>query len=279
MVRKIFPLLLLSILISFTCHPQPNARFIFSKGSDTMLILMRRWAEEYMKKHSDVSIYAAGGGSAQGIKALINGEIDICASSRTLLPGEVRQLAEKHNRLGIAYLVAKDALSIYINKNNPVTTLSLNDLKNIFTGRIRNWQELGGPDLPIRVISRSPNSGTFLYFKEHVLEDLPYTGRAIIKNTTNEVVTAVSNDTGAIGYGGTAYGDIVRHCRVNNIQPTIENVHNDSYPIIRYLYLYTIDIPEGVIKEFIDWTLGTEGQAIVAKVGFIPLWDKTLPAD
>jgi len=244
-----------------------------------MLILMQRWAEEYMIKHSDISIYAEGGGSAQGIKALINGEIDICASSRTLLPAEVRQLAERHNRLGIAYLVAKDALSIYINKNNSVYTLSLNDLKDIFTGRIQNWRELHGPDLPIRVISRSPNSGTFLYFKEHVLEDLPYTDRAIIKNTTNEVVAAVSNDPGAIGYGGTAYGDNVRHCRVNNVQPTIENVHNDSYPIIRYLYLYTVDIPEGVIKEFIDWTLGTEGQAIVASVGFIPLWDKTQPAD
>ena len=267
------------IIIAFSgietaCHTHRQARYIHSKGSDTMLILMRSWAESYMKNHNDISFYVEGGGSAQGIKALINSEINICASSRTMLPGEVRQLAERYNRLGIAFLVAKDALSIYINKKNPVTNLSMEDLKGIFTGNIVNWRTVGGKDLPINVISRSPNSGTFLYFKEHVLQDQPYTASAIIKNTTNEVVQAVYDNEAAIGYGGTAYGELVRHCRIENIQPTIENVHNDSYPIIRYLYLYTVDIPEGAIKEFIDWTLSPEGQAIVAKVGFIPLWTR-----
>ena len=147
-------------------------------------------------------------------------------------------------------------------------------LQDIFTGRINNWRDLGGRDLPIKVISRSPNSGTFLYFREHVLNDLPYTEDAVIKNTTNEIVTAVLQDESAIGYGGTAYGEEVRHCRIENVSPTLENVHNDTYPIIRYLYLYTIDIPEGTIKNFIDWALGEEGQAIVARVGFIPLWEK-----
>jgi phosphate transport system substrate-binding protein len=262
------------IIMSIGCHYENSTRFIHTKGSDTMLILMRQWAEEYMKKYKDVSIYVEGGGSALGIRALINNEVDICAASRTMLPGEVRQLAEKRNRLGIAFLVAKDALSIYINRENPVRNLSMKQLQDIFTGRTRNWREVGGKDLPIKVISRSPNSGTFLYFREHVLNDLPYTEDAVIKNTTNEIVNTVFEDESAIGYGGTAYGEEVRHCRIENVSPTLENVHNDTYPIIRYLYLYTVDIPEGTIKDFIDWALGQEGQAIVARVGFIPLWEK-----
>ncbi len=274
--RKSLSFFLIFLLLVSACHYEKQARYIRVKGSDTMLILMRQWAEQYMKIHEDVSIYVEGGGSAMGIRALIKNEIDICTASRTLLPSEVRQLAEKHNRLGIAYLVAKDALSIYINKSNPVQNLTIAELRDIFTGKIQNWQEIGGKDLPIRVISRSPNSGTYLYFREHVLKDLPYTNRATIKNTTNEVVEIVKNNESAVGYGGTAYGEDVRHCRIENVQPTIENVHNDTYPIIRYLYLYTIDTPQGIVKEFLDWVLGIEGQAIVAKVGFIPLWNKSL---
>ena len=100
---------------------------------------------------------------------------------------------------------------------------------------------------------------------------------AIIKNTTNEVVEMVKKDESAIGYGGTPYGEDVRHCRIEHVKPTIENVHNDTYPIIRYLYLYTVDTPQGVVKDFIDWALSAEGQAIVARVGFIPLWNKNSP--
>jgi len=239
-----------------------------------MRILALRWAEEYMLTQRDISVYPEGGGSVQGIKSLIKGEIDICTASRPMLPSEVRQMAEQHNKLGIAHLVAKDALSVYINPANPIRSLTLSDLEKIFTGKVKNWRNFGGPDLPIHVINRSPNSGTFLYFREHVLYDQPYRDDAIIKNSTQEIVNAVLADTAAIGYGGIAYGEKVIHAKINGIAPTMENVNNDLYPIIRYLYLYTIDTPAGHIKEFIDWVLDVPGQAVVARVGFIPLWTR-----
>jgi phosphate transport system substrate-binding protein len=269
-------LLLLITILAFSCMPRPEPRYIRMKGSDTMLVLMRQWAEEYMQRHPGVSIYTEGGGSAQGIKSLIANEIDICASSRAMLPGEVRQLAEKHNRLGIAYLVAKDALSIYLNPQNMVRDLSLKQLENIFTGKISNWQAVGGENAGINIITRSPNSGTYLYLQEHVLHGLPYTSKAQIKTSTNEVVRAVMNDIYAIGYGGTAYGEEVIHCRIEGIEPTVENVNNDTYPIVRYLYLYTIDTPDGEIKAFLDWVQDLPGQAIVARSGYIPLWEKKI---
>jgi phosphate transport system substrate-binding protein len=258
--------------IMLGCINQPGVKYIKIKGSDTMRILSARWAEEYMLTHKDISIYTEGGGSLQGIKALINGEIDICNASRPMLPSEVRQLAENHNKLGIAHLVAKDALSVYTNPANPVRSLTIADLKKIFTGKAKNWKEFNGPNMAIHVINRSPNSGTFLYFREHVLNDQPYLSSATIKYSTQEVVNEVVADSAAIGYGGTAYGGEVIHIKINGVAPSIENVNNGQYPIVRYLYLYTTDTPTGHIKEFIDWILDKPGQTVVAKVGFIPLW-------
>jgi phosphate transport system substrate-binding protein len=225
-----------------------------------------------MRQNPDISIYIEGGGSAKGFQSLIEGEIDICLSSRPILPYEVRQLAEKHQRLGIAHLVAKDALSIYLNPANPVKNLSLEQLKNIYTGVITNWAEIGGEDLPILVLTRSPNSGTYSYFKDHVLLDEEYRDDAEIHYSTQSMVEKVIKNINAIGYGGTAYGDKVVHCKINGIEPTIENVIQDNYPIARYLYLYTIDMPRGYIKDFIDWILDMPGQVIVAQVGYIPLF-------
>jgi phosphate transport system substrate-binding protein len=267
---------LVIITLMFGCLSTPQIKYINIKGSDTMRILAERWAEEYMLNNKHVSIYAEGGGSANGIRALIAGDIDICTSSRPILAAEVRQLAEKHNRIGIAHLVAKDALSVYTNPLNPVRMLTIAELQAIFTGKITNWQEVGGKNMPIHVINRSPNSGTYLYFKENVLRDQAYLNSAEIKHSTQEVVNAVLNDEATIGYGGTAYGENVIHLTLNGYAPTIENVNNDHYPIVRYLYLYTIDTPAGHIKEFIDWILDVPGQAVVAKIGFIPLWNRPI---
>jgi phosphate transport system substrate-binding protein len=235
------------------------------------------WAEEYMKSHPNISIYTEGGGSAMGIQALIDDEVDICASSRPMLPPEVRQLAEKHKKLGIAFLVAKDALSIYLNPGNPVRDLSMRQLRDIFTGRITSWSDITEfYEKPILVINRSPNSGTYLYFKEHVLSDESYTANSEIVPSTQSVVDMVLGNQNAIGYGGTAYGSEVIHCRINGVAPTVDNVAKDIYPIARYLYLYTVDTPRGAVKSFIDWILDMPGQALVAKTGYIPLWRSSL---
>ncbi|MDW7682075.1 MAG: substrate-binding domain-containing protein, partial [bacterium] len=136
-----------------------------------------------------------------------------------------------------------------------------------------NWAEVGGRIEPILVMIRPPNSGTHLYFKEHVLNGKNYGHFTQIAATTPKVVKAVAKNREAIGYGGSAYGDEVIHVRINGIEPTPENVRNDSYPIIRYLYLVTTDTPRGELKSFIDWTL-KDGQRIVREVGYIPLWEK-----
>ena len=240
-----------------------------------MYLMTLRWAEEYMKQNPDISIYVEGGGSAQGFKSLIGGEIDICTASRPMLSYEVRQLAEKHQRLGISHLVAKDALSIYLNPKNPIKNLKMEQLKDIYTGKILNWKEVGGKDQPILVLTRSPNSGTYLYFKEHVLLNEDYKDDSEILYSTQAVVDQVLENENAIGYGGTAYGDKVVHC-INGIEPSIANVIKDVYPIARYLYLYTLDTPKGHIKDFIDWILDMPGQVIVAKVGYIPLFQTFL---
>jgi len=268
-----FIFLLTLILACGTVSQRKNITYIRIKGSDTMANLTALWAEEYMKSHPDISIYSEGGGSALGIRALIEGEIDICAASRPMLPHEVRQLAEKHNKLGIAFMVAKDALSVYLHPANPVRDLSMLQIKNIFTGKITSWNEISDFfDEPIQVINRNPNSGTYLYFKEHVLNDEDYTSTAIIVPSTQAVVNTIIENPNSIGYGGTAFGPEVIHCRIDGVAPTIENVALDLYPIARYLYLYTIDSPRGSIKDFINWILDIPGQAMVARAGYIPLW-------
>jgi len=182
-------------------------------------------------------------------------------------------LAKNFNRIGMNIRIAQDALSVYINPQNPLRDLSMKQLEDIFTGKIKNWESLGGNDAPISVLIRSPNSGTFLFFKEHVLNGKDYLPTAKTKSTTMAIINSVSKDINAIGYGGLAYGANVIHCKINHIAPSEQNVKNDSYPIIRYLYLYTIDMPRGHIKAFIDWIL-KDGQQIVREVGYIPLWSE-----
>lgn len=262
------------IILSFiNCSPfsHRKAEIVRIKGSDTMLILATRWAEEYMKLNPDVSVYVEGGGTEKGVAALIKGKADICAASRPLRAQEARLLAEKYRYIGISHLVAKDALSIYLHPENPVQNLSLTQLKQIFRGAITNWNQVGGNNDPILVLIRSPNSGTYLYFNEHVLEGEPYSQFAQVMPTTSAVVKTVAENKEAIGYGGIAYGITLKHCQIDEIAPTEENVRNDTYPIIRYLYLYTTNTPRGAVKSFIDWVL-KDGQKTVTEVGYISLW-------
>lgn len=271
---KKYILITLFLLLVYSCSQstQNKIHYIHIKGSDTMLILTRLWAQEYMNINKNVSIYTEGGGSASGIKALIDGKIDICAASRPMKAFEVRQLAEAHSRLGISFYVAKDALSIYLHPENPIGNLKMQQLEKIYTGKISNWKELGGSNQPIYLASRSPNSGTYSYFKEHVLNGNAFSDSIHIYTTTNTVIKSVEQNKYAIGYGGIAYGESIQHARINGVEPTVENVKNNVYPISRYLYFYTIDSPKGEVKEFIDWVLSHDGQTVVAKSGYIPLW-------
>lgn len=269
-----------SILIFYHlvgCGVKPTEVAVITiKGSDSMLQLTENLAEEYMKLNPGISIYVYGGGTSEGVKALIRNEVDICTASRNLKPDEAKDLADYYGSIGLFYLVAKDALSIYLNKNNPVNDISISQLKELFNCNITNWKTLGGKDQDVKLVTRNPNSGTYLYFKEHVLEGEEYCDRVIIQSTTKDVIEYVEDYVSAIGYGSMGYGANVTHAKINGIEPSEKNAQNDTYPITRYLHFFTTQLPKGAVKEFVNWVLSPEGQKIVKQSGFIPLWELSL---
>lgn len=255
----------------------PSKEVITVKGSDTMVILAQRWAELYMSKHPDAVIQVTGGGSGTGISALINGTTDICNASRPMKNSEKDKLKVRFNTLGVEIKSAKDGLAIYLNETNPVKELSLEQIKNIYTGKITNWKEVGGKDSKIIVYGRENNSGTYVFLKDNVLGGADYTASMQSLPGTASVVNAVSKDKNGIGYGGDAYGKGIKIAGVKKdansaaVWPNEETVKNNSYPITRYLYMYVKSRPTGALKEYIDWILSAEGQAIVKKVGYFPV--------
>ncbi len=247
------------------------------KGSDTMVVLGQRWAEEYMKKHPETTIQVTGGGSGTGISALINGTTEICEASRSMKDAEKAQLKEKAGAPPEEIVVAKDGLSVYLNDSNPLNELTMEQLKGIFTGKITNWKEVGGGDAKIIPYSRENSSGTYVFFKEHVLGNADYTPRAQAMPGTAAVVNAVSKEKSSIGYGGAAYAKGIKVIKVKKdaaaagIAPSDVTVKNGTYPLSRPLFFYLRSKPAGEIKSIVDWVLSPEGQAVVLKVGYFPI--------
>ena len=253
------------------------AETVTVKGSDTMVVLGQRWAEEYMKKNPKAVIQVTGGGSGTGISALINGTTDICEASRAMKDAEKKQVVEKSGAPPIETQVAKDGLSVYVNESNPISELSMAQLKAIFTGKATSWKDVGGPDAKIIPYSRENSSGTYVFFKEHVLENADYTPRAQNMPGTAAVVNAVSKEKFAIGYGGAAYAKGIKIIKIKKdpagpaIAPSDATIHDGSYPLSRPLFFYTRAKPSADIKAFTDWVLSKEGQLIVTKVGYFPI--------
>lgn len=247
------------------------------KGSDTMVILAQRWAELYMAKKSGVTIQVTGGGSGTGISALINGTTDICNSSRPMKMSEREKLKQRYSTLGVEIKAAKDGLAVYVNDTNPIQDLSLDQLKKIYMGEMTNWKELGGADARIILYSRENNSGTYVYFKDNVLEGQDFSASAQNMPGTAAVVNAIAKDKNGIGYGGAAYAKGIRMLKIRKdagsaaFEPNAENVKSGDYPISRYLFMYVKSRPTGFMKEYVDWILSQEGQEIVTKVGYFPV--------
>jgi phosphate transport system substrate-binding protein len=254
-----------------------RAETVTIKGSDTMVILGQRWAEEYMKKSSGTTLQVTGGGSGTGIAALISGTTDICQSSRAMKQAEKEKLRDRYNTTGVEIPVARDGLSIYLNSANPVNELTLDQLKGIFTGRITNWKDVGGPDARIIVYSRENSSGTYVFFKENVLGGADFTPRAQTMPGTGVVVNAVSKEKNGIGYGGAGYAKGIKIPKVKKdagspaIAPSLETVKSGTYALARPLFFYLRNQPSGAIKAFKDWVLSPEGQQIASKVGYYPI--------
>lgn len=248
------------------------------KGSDTLVILSQRWAEVFMKSNPGIAVQVTGGGSGIGIAALLNGSTDICNASRPMKQSEIEKLKDKYGSTGVEIKVAIDGLSVYVNKaNKKVNDLTLVQIKGIYTGEIKNWKEVGGSDAKIIMYGRENSSGTYVYFKEHVLENKDFSSDVQSLPGTAAVVNAVSKDKNAIGFGGAAYAKGIKDIAVKKdtdskaFLPNKKNIESGEYPISRFLYMYTRKKPEGNIKKFVDWALSKEGQRIVAEVGYFPV--------
>ncbi len=267
---------LIAIMLVLAFATVATAGTITMKGSDTMVRLGQRWAEEYMKIHKDVTLQVAGGGSGTGIAALLNGGTDICQASRDMKEKEYASAEAKKIKLHRVSM-ALDGIAVFLNEANPVKELSLEQLRGIYTGAITNWKEVGGPEHIIVLYGRENNSGTYGYFKEHVLKDEDFAEVTQTLPGTASVVSAVVNDKFGIGYGGIAWDKGVRAVPVRKddktaaIEPTMENIINGSYPISRELYWFFNGVPTGDVKQFMNWALSEDGQKVAQAVDYVPL--------
>lgn len=272
-MKKITPWALLGALISGSALAGQN---ITIKGSDTMVILNQRWAEKYMSGHKGDIVQVTGGGSGTGIAALLAGSTDICASSRPMSDKEKEALKAKGGTV-VEIPVAKDGVAIYVNSQNSIQELTVDQIRNIYTGKITNWKDLGGADQRIILYSRENNSGTYVFFKEHLLKGKDFSPLAQSLPGTSAVVNAVSRDPKSVGYGGAAYAKGVKYVAVKAdaqspaFLPDEKHILSGDYAASRNLYFYLRATPQGDLKKFVDWVLSGEGQNIVNTVGYFPL--------
>jgi phosphate transport system substrate-binding protein len=254
-----------------------GSRTVTIKGSDTMVILGQRWAETYMGQHPQVRIQVTGGGSGTGIAALINGGTDICEASRPMKDKEKEQVKARHGKDVKEMPVALDGIGIYVHQSNEIPFLTQAQLKAIYTGRLTNWKEVGGKGGKIVAYSRENNSGTYVFFKEHVLNNEDYAKEIQTLPGTAAIVNAVSKDPASIGYGGIAYASGIRAVPIKKddasqaTSPSLQTVRTNEYPLSRNLFFYTVGEPAGETKTFIEWVLSPEGQKICEAVGYYPL--------
>ena len=255
------------------------------KGSDTMVNLAQAWAEEYKKVEPGVSVEVAGGGSGVGIAALIKGTIDIANASRNMKPAEIAQTKKNTGKDAKEFIVGYDALAVYVHKDNPLNEITVEQLGVLYKegGTITKWSQLGikvpgcDSDEIIRV-SRQSSSGTYEFFREHVLGNKDFRNGSRDMNGSKEVVELVSTTPCAIGYSGMGYNmpsvkmlKVAAKAGVPSFAPSVENTLNKSYPIARSLQVYTLGEPQGAIKKYVDWTMSEAGQKIVEVSGYVPL--------
>ena len=284
MKKLIFILCALALLGS--CSRNQNSdtgKSMQIKGSDTIVNLVQVWAERFVEQNQAANIGVTGGGSGTGFAALINNTCDIAMSSRKIEESEVEQAA-KNNIYPQEFIVGLDGLIILVNKENPVNELTLEQLRGIFMKEIKNWKEVGGDDLEIVILSRESNSGTHMFFKERVLRRGNASAKdefsvdSLLMPSSRAIFDEVYQNPHAVGYVGMGFSDnsikVLKIAKDENspyIYPYPEHILSDKYPISRPLLLYTKQNPTGLIKDFIDFALSPQGQAIVLETNFVPI--------
>ena len=286
------PLLVVLILLSTTSCSLPAtspdkspapASLIENKGSDTIVNLALAWAEEYQVVNPKVNLSVTGGGSGTGIAALINGTVDIANASRRMKEEE-KDSAIQNGSNPVEFVIARDAIVVIVNPENPVDNLTLEQISDIYSGKINNWQEIGGEDRPIVRLSRETNSGTHVYFLEEVVRlgdkenSTLFSPNTLLLPSSEGIGAEIRQNPNAIGYDGLGY--VTEDMKVLGVAlttsgdfvlPSIDTVNSGKYPIARDLYMYTREEPNGTIKEYLDWILSPEAQNIVAELGFVPI--------
>ncbi len=257
--------------------------YIDNKGSDTIVNLALAWAEAYQTVKPDVRISVTGGGSGTGLTSLINKSVDIANASRQIKAEEI-QAAKDAGLNPQEFIIARDAIAVIVNPENPVDQLTLEQLSAIYRGEINNWSEVGGEDRPIVRLSRETNSGTHVFFLEAVIrlgsstDKTIFTAETLLLPSSEGIIAEVSENPNAIGYDGLGYitSDVkmVALSSVENpdmyVLPSAETVADGTYMISRNLFMYTQDVPTGAIKDYLEWILGPEAQQIVTDLGFVP---------
>src|ERR1051325_4286347 len=292
-MKRFIPSILLSsffLIFLIACVPastetasNSQGAYIENKGSDTIVNLALAWAEKYQAEHSDIRISVTGGGSGTGIAALVNKTVDIANASRKIKDEETAQ-AKANGVDPVEHIIARDAIAVIVNPENPVKELTLQQISDIYSGKISNWKEVGGDDRPIVRLSRETNSGTHVYFLETVLrlgskEDKTlFSTDTLLLPSSEGIIAEVRQNPNAIGYDGLGYVPkdlkmiaIAKEAGGAYVLPSIATVNDKTYPIARDLYMYTNVQPTGVIKTYLDWILSAEAQQIVAQLGFVPV--------
>ena len=276
-------LVIVALTFATSAFAAKDKNSIQVKGSDTMVNLGQAWAEKYMEKNAGEFVAVTGGGSGTGLSSLISGTCDVAMSSRNIKEKEI-VLAQNKGINPNEIKVALDGLAVVVNPGNPISKLTLAQLADIFTGRVTNWKEVGGKDERIVLLSREVNSGTHVYFKEHVLRKNDpnskeeFAQAALMLSSSQAIADEVAGNSAAIGYYGMGYISkkqkpvaVAKDEKSEYEVPTIENVINGKYPISRPLFLYTNGVPGGLVKKFVDFTLSKEGQGIVLATDFVPI--------
>src|SRR5689334_15346979 len=260
-----------------------SASYIENKGSDTIVNLALAWAEKYQAEHPEVRISVTGGGSGTGIASLINKTVDIANASRQIKPEEVTE-AKSNGVDPVEHVIARDAIAVIVNPENPVSQLTLKQISDIYSGKINNWTQVGGEDRPIVRLSRETNSGTHVYFLETVIrlgnskDKTLFSMDTLLLPSSEGIIAEVRQNPNAIGYDGLGYVPkdlkmitIAKEEGGPYVLPSIATVNDKSYPIARDLYMYTNGEPTGIVKTYLDWILSAEAQQIVADLGFVPV--------
>ena len=260
-----------------------SGSYIQNKGSDTLVNVALGWAERYQQEHPDVRISVTGGGSGTGIASLINKTVDIANASRKISADEMAQ-AKKNGVNPVEFVVARDAIGVIVNPHNPINSLTMQQVSDIYTGRINNWSGVGGENRPIVRLSRETNSGTHVYFLSSVIrlgqsnnKDI-FSADTLLLPSSEGIIAEVRDNPNAIGYDGLGY--ITPEVKVIGIAPakgkppilpSVATVNSGQYPISRDLYMYTPGQPTGAVKAYLDWVITPEAQKIVSDLGFVPI--------